>query len=165
MHDHLTASALTNMGAGISTTFFAMTDTVNLAIVAGAANVVIGIATLYFAYKAKAISTEAKEAVNGKMEEFKKMAEEIFHAKGVADEKVSAESKAGIEAIGAAKGRAEAISAPVVLQAAASAPVAASSPASPTRMGEAITELKAAAEETSVAADKTVDIVEKQHGK
>lgn len=143
MHDHLTPAALTNIGAGISSTFFAMTDTVNLAIVAGAANVVIGIATLYFAYKAKAISTEAKaigieakEAVNGKMEEFKKMAEEIFHAKGVADEKVSAESKAGIEAIGAAKGRAEgkaeAISAPAPAVAVV-APAPAHAPASPTK--------------------------------
>lgn len=107
MHNPLTTSALTNIGAGISSTFFAMTDTVNLAIVAGAANVVIGVATLYFAYKAKAISTEAKEAVNGKMEEFKRMAEEIFHAKGVADEKVSAEAKAGVEAVARAEGKAE----------------------------------------------------------
>lgn len=114
MHDPLTTSAMTNVGAGISTAMFAMTDATNLAIVAAGANVFISIATLYFAYKAKvigteakAISTEAKEAVNGKMEEFKRMAEDIFHAKGVADEKVAAESKAGIAAIAKAEGKAE----------------------------------------------------------
>lgn len=116
MHDHLTAAVSAHIAAWSGVTIVAMTDAVNIAIVGGIVSVVTGVTTVYFAYKAKTISAESKEisaetgkAVNGKMEEFKRMAEEFYHAKGVSDEKTAAESKAGIEAIAKATGKAEAI--------------------------------------------------------
>lgn len=153
MQDHLIGSALTNTATGISVTFLAVTDTVNLAIVAGAVNIVIGVATIYFAYRAKVIGAEAKQisaeakdisaethkAVNGKMEEFKKMAEAFYHAKGVSDERTAAEVKLGSEAIAKAIGKAE-----------GKAEVVA---------GILTEKLQTVA--SGVSADKTVDIVDK----
>lgn len=128
--NHLVGAATTNMAtASAGTVVVAMTDSVLVSIVGQIVILITGIVTVYFAYKAKQISTEAKEvsqqtgrAVNGKMEEFKKMAEEFYHAKGMADEKVSAESKAGVEAIAKAAGKAESKAESVVQPVAATPP-------------------------------------------
>ena len=64
-----------------------MTDTVLISIVTGLCAVLTSAISAYFAYKAKTIATETHQAVNSRMDEFKRMAQTLFRAEGVAQEK------------------------------------------------------------------------------
>lgn len=100
--------------AAIGAIMFAMTDAVIIAIVGAIVTVITSIAGAYFAYKAKtvavetqAVAKETSKAVDGKMEEFKAMAQQLFRAEGVVEGRVIAETKAAIIAEAKAAGKAE----------------------------------------------------------
>lgn len=60
-----------------------MTDAVAISIVTGVSSVAMAGISAYFAYRAKAVAKETHEAVNSRMDEFKRVSEKLFHAQGV----------------------------------------------------------------------------------
>lgn len=62
-----------------------MTETVIISIITSMAAVLVSSVSAYFAFRAKQVSSATHLSVNSRMDEFKRIAEKLFHAQGKAE--------------------------------------------------------------------------------
>lgn len=111
LHDPLGVSAAANASASIGVVFLAASEQVQIVLIGAVVTVITGVVTVYFAYKAKTISQEAKDAtketavaVDGRMEKLLEIAKALAHAEGVSQGAANAENKAAVIAAAKAEG-------------------------------------------------------------
>lgn len=79
------------MIASVTTSIFALTDAVAIILIPSVASTILGIITVYFAYRAKVFSERSEKAVNGITHEMIAMAKLASKAEGKLEGKDEAE--------------------------------------------------------------------------